>query len=601
MALIRSPGIPTRSALLAAGVYAVASAAWIAWSDAWVAGIFTDAQQLTRAQTLKGWFFVTASSVVVFILVRRAVVAYRARLRADEHLGVALDTIPGRVYWKDRELRYLGCNSAWAREVGLEEPGEIRGLRAAELPRPPANLEEIEREERRILAEGVPRLHREESKIGPDGAEGWDDVSRVPLRDEDGGITGVLVHAEDVTERKAAEIQLRHAQRIQTLGELTSGVAHDFKNVLSVIRANADLLADGALEPGEASDALEDIRSATAGASGIVRNLLTFGRREELELRPTDVGGLVNGLAPMFSRLLDPSYRFQIDLRPGTPNVLADPMAVEQVLLNLLTNARDAMPEGGGIRISVEPRGIRDVPTPAEDRFVSSPAPGSGRYVSVRVEDAGKGMSERELASAFDPFFTTKPRGQGTGLGLPMVLSLMNAQGGGLILESRPGEGTAVELLFAEAPEGIAAETDGTGRVDGEGKRVTGTILVVDDQQDLRRTIRRVLARNGFRVLEAGDGREAVRVMEERGGEVDLVLSDLVMPGMGGVELQRWIDRHAGRRVPFILTSGVEEVDRLSRSGMGEGIPRTLPKPWTVQELLEGVRRALEPTGSPRE
>lgn len=589
MPLPDSSSSATLPALRVTAIYAVVSGLWIALSDGWVARIFSDPAQLTWAQTMKGWFFVAASSVIIFVLVRRAVGASRSRARVGEHLRIVLDTIPAQVYWKDRDQILRGCNAAFARQVGTAAPETLVGTSARRLQEMVPFAKEVEPLERTVLDQGAP-VHREEVSVHTgDGGEAWYQVTLVPLEGEDGGVAGVLVFSEEVTTQKRRDAQLRHAQKIQALGEVTSGVAHDLKNVLSVIQANVNLLEG---EEEESSAAVADIRVALGSAVKTVGSLLAFGRRSELEAVPLDLTRLIGGLAPVFSRILSRACAFHLELEDDLPLALADSSAVEQALLNVLTNARDALVDGGEIRVALE--------LTAPDTMDGGPIVTAGplaevSYLCLSVTDSGRGMSREVLNSIFTPFFTTKPRGEGTGLGMSMVADLMQAQGGGVQVLSALGKGTTVRLLFplACSSEPIP-ELEPRGPALGSLPTGSETILVVDDQPDLLRVTGRVLERHGYRVLLASDGTEALQLLENGGRAVDLILSDLVMPKTGGLRLFRSLRSELKRETPFVLVTGLDDLRQAGATADEVAALPLIGKPWTSEELLEGVRDVLQ-------
>jgi len=590
------------SALRVTLIYVVLGALWIAFSDRAVFSLVDDPETLTRIQTWKGWFFVLASGLVVYALTRSALRAFAERKKADRHARLVLDTIPSRVAWRDREGRYLGCNGAFTREVGLEDPEDVVGLEEEELPTP-LETPEMAADTREVLGGGNPVLGREYVATAADDQLRWFRSSVVPLPGPGGGIMGTLHSWDDITREVEARAQLRHAQKVQELGQLTSGVAHDFNNVLSVIGANVELLMDQRLDEGEGRETVQEIREATRSAAQMVKTLLGLSRRADLEIVPTDLDALVQRLSAMFSRLLTPAYSYELSVKDGLPPALADPAMVEQAILNLITNARDAMENGGVLRVEVDEvvlpeSSVGGVAGVGEDGFWAPPSPrppAPGRYAAISVSDEGPGIPRASLPSIFQPFYTTKKRGAGTGLGLAMVQGLTEQQGGTVQVRSTPGAGTTMRILLPMTDEAIPGD-GAEGRPDpGEPREdqvpATGTILVVDDQADLRRTMGRVLRRYGWEVAEAPDGLAALKALENAETQFVLVLSDLTMPRMGGLELYREMRRRE-IRVPFAVTSGLSELEELASDEEAAELP-FIPKPWTPSELVRRIRELI--------
>ncbi len=403
------------------------------------------------------------------------------------------------------------------------------------------------------------------------------------IRDPDGGVRHFEVLVEDVTARRNLEIQLQHSQRLDAIGQLTAGIAHDFNNILTSIVANAELVT--ANLPPESVGLRADLRDITAVATRgaeMIKKLMAFSRREHLALEALDVEQLIREMAGVFRRVLPESIAVAVGVRDvGTARL--NRSAIEQVLLNLATNARDAMPEGGTLRIEAEPTtltgSLAGVNTPI--------AP--GQYVRVTVSDTGVGMEERVAARIFEPFFTTKPPGKGTGLGLAMVYGLVKQQGGYITVSSTPRRGTRFQLYFPTTfPAGLQAEAEPAADLVGG----TENILLVEDDEAIRRLAKRLLERFGYHVVVAVDGQDAAEFLREHGGDIDLVISDVVMPRMSGPELLD-IARSGGNRVRFIFTSGYAmEQTRLQTPVLARH--PFLHKPWTVAELLTTIRTVLD-------
>lgn len=387
----------------------------------------------------------------------------------------------------------------------------------------------------------------------------------------------------DVTERRVLETQVHQAQKLEAVGRLTSGLSHDFNNLLSVVLTNTHLLLmDAGALAEEDREILGDIDRAAKSGRDLVKRLMTFSRRGDLNVAPLDLASAVREAAGLAKRLLPPGHELEIATPEAGPSVFADARAIEQILLNLVSNARDAMENGGRIRITVD-----DVQAGAEFRG-ERPWVQPGRYGRVTVSDEGAGMDEATLEHIFEPLFTTKSEGKGTGLGLSTVHGLMRQQHGHVRVYSEPGAGSTFRLYFPETPS-VAEQVPAGGEKSLGGpppQRRTLTVLIVDDDEALRRTSGRMLVRLGYRVLEATDGVEALRVLD---GPVapDLILSDLSMAGMGGLELFHRVEERGDRR-PFVFTSGRLQADLEGRAVLPEGA-RFLPKPWGAEQFTRLV------------
>jgi len=397
----------------------------------------------------------------------------------------------------------------------------------------------------------------------------------------DGRVQAIL---RDISERRRLEEQLRQAQKMEAVGQLTGGIAHDLNNLLTIVLANGEMMA-GALSPGreDLRHDLEELQAAARRGAQMIRKLLSFSRQGTLSFEVLDLGRVVADLTQTLRRLVPEHIEIRTRVPEEPVRVMADAGAVEQIVLNLVTNARDAMPEGGQLAFEVCPSRLATAPEGA--------AP--GRYVCLRVADTGVGMDETIRARAFEPFFTTKPPGQGTGLGMAMVYGLVRQHGGWVTLDSAPGQGTTVEVYFPQAAEGVP-DPD-RHRPSEQRRHGTERILLVEDEEGLRRVATRALERLGYRVTTATDGLEALQLLRS-GAEVDLVVTDVVMPRLSGPALYRAV-REEGRRVRFLFTSGYGGHDFAPGDPAASEVP-LLEKPWTLDDLTARVREVLDGAGA---
>jgi nitrogen-specific signal transduction histidine kinase/CheY-like chemotaxis protein len=399
-------------------------------------------------------------------------------------------------------------------------------------------------------------------------------------------IDGAIALIEDVTERKNLGEQLRQAQKMEAIGQLTGGIAHDFNNLLTIVITNAALLADeiGA-ERAEMRAELGEVQRAAVRGVELVRKLMAFSRRRSVELQPLNLGQVVGDASNDLRRLLPASVEVAVQVESGASlTVSGDAGAIEQMIFNLATNARDAMPDGGSLRLRVYRAWLDD--DHRRTRGWGSP----GAYVVLAVSDTGCGMSPSVRARAFEPFFTTKGVGKGTGLGMAMVYGLVAQHKGYTDLHSEEGRGTTVQLYFPA----VSSETRGAIVPAADPPPVGGTerILVVDDEEGIRRTAARVLSKFGYRVDEAMDGEAAMDILRGADSPFHLVLSDVVMPRMGGVALYSALQSE-GSSIRVLLMSGhtAEDLDQLDDPVSGANV---LHKPWSITDLLRRVREVLD-------
>ena len=391
-----------------------------------------------------------------------------------------------------------------------------------------------------------------------------------------------LIHVvwREIGERKDLERQLRCAQKMEAIGKLAGGVAHDFNNILVSILGYADLLARQLANSPKLLEQVLAIRSGGEQAAALISHLRAFGRNQDLKPQVVELDRIVDDLGVMIRRLIGEHIRMVINHEPETVPVKVDRGQMEQVILNLVTNARDAMPDGGTLTISV-----CRVRIEADSGLELD----EGEYASLRVEDSGCGMTPEVASSAFEPFFTTKHAIDATGLGLSSVYGMVKQSGGDLRMTTGPGEGTALELLLPECTE-LAAEDEllpeRKPRAPG-----AGTVLVVEDEPAVAGLVRQALESEGYQVLEARNGAAALRLFRKDGDDVDLILTDVVMPIMSGPELVAQIlDNRPD--LPALFMSGYTD-DILNHHGFSIADVHLLRKPFSSAQLVDKVRQAI--------
>jgi signal transduction histidine kinase len=396
----------------------------------------------------------------------------------------------------------------------------------------------------------------------------------------------------EVLDRRRAEEALRHseeqllqAQKMEAIGRLAGGVAHDFNNLLTVIKGHGDLLARRIAEDSPNRRGVGEILKAAERAAGLTRQLLAFSRKQILAPKVLDIRAVVSDLGSMLERLIGEDIELVLRMPGGLGHVKIDPGQLEQVMMNLAVNARDAMPDGG--LLVVEASDVRREPGP----LVGADVVPAGEYVVLAVTDTGVGMSREVLERVFEPFFTTKPRGQGTGLGLSMVYGIVRQSGGHITAYSEPGMGTTFKVYLPRvdaAQEVPASPAVSRGRMQGRGE----TILVVEDEALVLGLITETLSEGGYRVLPARDGATALQIVAIHDGDIHLALTDMVMPGMNGKEVALELGR-LRPGLPVLYMSGYSDTGIVHDGRLDEGV-MLLQKPFSPVELLERIRDLLD-------
>ncbi len=634
--------------------------------------------------------------------------------RSRQLLQLVLDHAPQRVFWKDRSLHYLGCNRLFAQDAGLSDPAEIVGKSDLELSWR-STAERYRADDALVISTGVPKVNYEEPQTREDGSLLWLRTSKVPLREQDGRVFGVLGTYEDITDHRRSEEALREsedryrtlvenlgegiaivdpeenflfanpaaekvfgvarggltgqtlrrfmseeeyqrtrvetgkrrlgersmyeqeiirpdgtvrrieltatpqfdkeggfshtlgifhditderrteealrkseerlvqAQKLEAVGRLAGGVAHDFNNLLTVIRGYADLLDQQLHETHPMKGDAREIKRAADRAADLTAQLLAFSRAQVMRPRILDLNEVVRGMLSMIGRLIGEDIELRTILAPGLAAIRADQGQLEQVTMNLAANARDAMPGGGILTITTSICSFGAGGTPGHAEMIP------GEYVTLEVSDTGVGIDRETLARIFEPFFTTKEVGRGTGLGLATVYGIVKQSGGYIYCASQPGAGTTFTVYLPRVSEAVPAKST---TVEARSRPGSESVLVVEDEEAICNFILSILSRNGYAVTGARNGLEAMSIFSSRPGGFQLVLADVVMPRMSGIELGHRI-AEADRGVKVLYMTGYSK-HALVQADSPEGGLDILRKPFTAEQLLKKVREVLD-------
>jgi PAS domain S-box-containing protein len=484
------------------------------------------------------------------------------------------------VYLKDAQGRYLLMNPAGAR--GLKRtPEEIVGKTDYELFSAP-DAEALIKNDKMVMSSGEVVTTEEAATLF--GIKHTFLTTKNPYRDPSGQIIGVLGISVDITERRRIEQHLQKSQRMESIGTFSSGMAHDFNNLLTVIKGYSYLAHVDAEDNPAIRESVDQINKAAARASSLIDNLLAFSRRQILQPRVINLNDIVSQLRKMLDRLIGEDVRIQTQLAADLGNSKADPGQIEQVLMNLAANARDAMPSGGVL--SLQTANVSLNRSSFGPDFNVPP----GSYVCLTVSDTGIGMDVETRARVFEPFFTTKPSGKGTGLGLATVYGIVKQSGGFVGVESEPESGATFRIYLPRVNEPVDYLAQVTARPAPHGGHQT--ILVVDDDPQLRQLTRKVLTSSGFKVLEAEGREQAEQLAATHRGSIDMLLTDVVMPEGNGREIAQQICGN-GSKTRVLYMSGYPN-DTIVHHGMLDPGIRLLKKPFSPARLVEQVREVLQ-------
>jgi two-component system cell cycle sensor histidine kinase/response regulator CckA len=498
---------------------------------------------------------------------------------AAQHWRATFDAIHDGICLLNLRGEVLRCNHAFA-QILARPSEEILGRALGDL------LSGLASEESSFHSGRALRGEKELSLGGR-----WFRLRTDPLQTPKGSPAGTVVILSDITERRRLEEQFLQSQKMEAIGRLAGGVAHDFNNLLTVIIGHSEMTLSRPTAPELVAESIQEIKRAAERAASLTRQLLAFSRKQVLALLPLDLNPVVSRLIDLLRRLIGEDIQLTTNLDPGLGLVKADQGQIEQVLMNLAVNARDAMPEGG--KLTIETKNVvveKGLLGPDADA-------GPGPYVLLAVSDTGCGMTEQVKSRIFEPFFTTKGPGKGTGLGLATVYGIVKQSGGHVAVYSEPGRGTAFKVYLPRVEMAVPLYETRPSVADFPlGKE---TILLVEDEEALRRLSQQILELAGYTVLVAQDGEEAVQMVTQYAGVIDLLLTDVVMPRMSGPQAVEQLDRlRPGLKVLYL--SGYTD-NAVVQHGVLEQDAAFLQKPFTPRALARKVREVLDWPSDQRE
>jgi two-component system cell cycle sensor histidine kinase/response regulator CckA len=493
------------------------------------------------------------------------------------------DAAPVGIVHVSLDGKWLRVNQRLCDLLGYSRE-ELQGIDAEDLMQSEATAGEIE--SLRQMSAGTLDRHVVDEKRyrRRDGIFVWARVNISVHRDAQGQAQYFISVIEDITERRTLEAQIRQASKMDAIGHLASGVAHDFNNLLTVILGFAEFVASDPAMANDHGKDLGEIIKAAQRAAGLTKQLLAFSRQQVLHAAALDVNGLITEMTGMLGRLIGEHIQVALVLAPNLSMALADRGQLEQVVMNLAVNARDAMPTGGTLTIET-------AEVELENSSFHEEAVMHGRYVMLAITDSGSGMTQETRRHLFEPFFTTKETGKGTGLGLSTTYGIVKQSKGYIWVYSELGQGTTFKVYLPRASRDAPLEAVSTV-VTPPVKRASETVLLVEDEAGVRQFSKRILNKAGYQVLEAANGDDAERLFADHAGSIDLVVTDVIMPGCGGPELLSRLHVQApGLRVLYM--SGYTEQSTANRTGIDRGRP-FVQKPFTAQEFARQVRDALD-------
>lgn len=506
-------------------------------------------------------------------------------------LRTLIDNLPDFVYVKDTESRFLVANDTVAQMMGAGSDGNLLGKTDHDFF-PSDQADKFRKDEMIVLNSGVPVIDIEETLTDSSGQERMIKTTKVPFKNLDNEVVGIIGIGHDITNLRNAEIekkhlekQLQHAQKMETIGTLTAGIAHDFNNLLSVINGYTELMKITTPADHKNSETLSRVLKAGRSAAKLVGQLLAFSRKQVAQVRVIDLNQEISARQALLRKLTGDNIGYHVDLADALWPVRIDPAQLEQIVVNLAENARDAMTSGGELNIVTE-----NISAGSEfhRRF---PSLTDKDWVKVSVRDTGHGITAEVQEHLFEPFFTTKPKPHGTGLGLATVFGIVKQNKGYIFVESSPGNG-AEFFLFLPRSESEVEDAPADENAEENNFRGEETILVVEDDVSIKNLTCTILSGQGYNVYSAGNGAEALMVAEQKGKQIDLLLTDVIMPGMNG----KMVATEITRRLPelrVLFMSGYTD-DAIGKFGiLDEGV-EFIQKPFSAVKLAKQVRMVLD-------
>ena len=511
--------------------------------------------------------------------------AEEARHTSEEQLRLIFSAVAGGIVVLDRDLRIIQSNAAAERILGLPENylmgRTVDERRAREIREDGSLFAPDEVPSAVALRTGRPARDVIMGVHRPDGAIAWICVNVEPLRDADGKVSMLVTSFSDITESRALHERVRQTQKMEVVGQLAGGVAHDFNNILTAMMLNLQLMKSESWLPDELRPRLDDLNLMALRAAKLTEQLLLFARRRRLELKPLELNAGLKNVLKLLDRLIGEHINVRLEIAPEACWISADSGMIDQVVMNLCVNARDAMAGGGTLTLETDT--VERSPAEAHGT-------GGGRFVRLRVRDTGCGMAPEVSAHLFEPFFTTKEVGKGTGLGLATVHGIVQEHKGWIEVETAVGEGTTFSVFL---PSAQPAEPAASPPAQSAMPKGDETIFLVEDEPSVRLVAATMLRRLGYRVIEAGDGREALAVWAARGAEISLLVTDVVMPnGVSGIELGERLRREKPD-LGVIFMSGYNDQILKGEAGMPRNFT-LIGKPFDFAELAAVVRRKLD-------